>query len=191
MRSKRRDDNRSPSSTPSQVLKTSQKSNEFFAGRLLKQIEKAFSDLCCFEMMDLSFETCTDLLTYLGYCGDQLAFKDRIIGDAFKIMRAGSATGSNVSKRSFIVFINAINNVFLQWMKGGGDENSSTVNNSDFTVKSEQETAQIHYRFFALWEYRQKIKLLSSTNSTKPASTTSPLDMSFKPQTANSSIRSH
>ena len=53
----------------------------------------------------------------------------------------------NVSKRSFIVLINAINNVFLHWMKEGDSP-------EDFCVKSEQETAQIHYRFFALWEHR-------------------------------------
>jgi hypothetical protein len=28
----------------------------------------------------------------------------------------------NVSKKSFIVFLNGINNVFLLWMKGGEDE---------------------------------------------------------------------
>ena len=35
------------------------------------------------------------------------------------------------------------------------------VGNQDFKVKSEQEAAQIHYRFFALWEHRQKIKISS------------------------------
>lgn len=52
------------------TIKTSTKSNEFYAGRLLKQIEKAFSDLACFEMSDFSQETCSDLFTYLGYTSD-------------------------------------------------------------------------------------------------------------------------
>ena len=52
------------------VLKTSQKSNEFYAGRLLKQIEKAFTDLSCFELLDFNLDTITDLLEYLGYYGE-------------------------------------------------------------------------------------------------------------------------
>jgi len=142
-------------------LKTSQKSNEFFAGRVLKQIEKAFSDLGCFEMYDFDLEVCTDLFIYLGYAGDQLAFKDRIMLDAFKLMggQAHSEHRKNVTKRSFIVFVNAINNVFLQWMKG-----SEESVNEDFKIKSYQEASQIHYRFFSLWEHRQKIKLSSRSN---------------------------
>jgi hypothetical protein len=31
----------------------------------------------------------------------------------------------NVTKKSFIVFLNAINNVFLQWMKGDDEENNT------------------------------------------------------------------
>lgn len=46
------------------------KSNEYYAGKLLKQIEKAFTDLDCFQMVDLSLETCIDLLRYLGYFGE-------------------------------------------------------------------------------------------------------------------------
>ena len=68
------------------VLKTSQKSNEFYAGRLLKQIEKAFTDLSCFEILDLNLEMVTDLMEYLGYYGEQLAFKERLVVDAFKTM---------------------------------------------------------------------------------------------------------
>jgi hypothetical protein len=37
----------------------------------------------------------------------------------------------NVTKKSFIVFLNAVNNVFLQWMRGADDESY------DFKVKSE------------------------------------------------------
>ena len=66
-------------------------------------------------MVDFSLETCSDLLTYLGYAGDQLSYKERILSDAFKVM-GGVSNGehkANVRKRSFIVFVNAINNVFL------------------------------------------------------------------------------
>ena len=114
-------------------MKTSQKSNEFYAGRLLKQIEKAFTDLSCFELMDFNLDSITDLLEYLGYYGEQLPYKERIIVEAFKTM-GGVIYGENrknVTKKSFIVFLNAINNVFLQWMRGGDDETS------DFKVKSE------------------------------------------------------
>ena len=75
-------------------------------------------------MIDLSIETITDLLEYLGYYGDQLPYKERVVVDAFKTM-GGVVYGDskkNVSKKSFIVFLNAINNVFLQWMKGDEDE---------------------------------------------------------------------
>ena len=116
------------------VLKTSQKSNEFYAGRVLKQIEKAFSDLGCFEMFDFDLEMCSDLMVYLGYAGDQLAFKERIMLDAYKFM-GGQTHGEhrkNITKRSFIVFVNAINNVFLQWMRGS-DESLG----EDLKVKSD------------------------------------------------------
>lgn len=59
---------RNESGRPS--MKASQKSNEIYAGRLLKQIEKAFTDLSCFEMQDLSIETVEDILAYLGYSGE-------------------------------------------------------------------------------------------------------------------------
>jgi hypothetical protein len=95
-------------------------------------------------MHEFSIEAVSDLLIYLGYAGDDLTFLERIILDAYKAM--GGSAERNVSKRAFIVFINAINNVFLHWMKGEeGDP---------LRVKSEQEAAQIHYRFFALWEHR-------------------------------------
>ncbi len=54
--------------------------------------------------------------------------------DAFKTM-GGVIYGEhkkNVNKKSFIVFVNAINNVFLQWMKG-----ESVEENTDFKVKTE------------------------------------------------------
>jgi hypothetical protein len=109
---------------------------------LLKQIEKAFSDLGCFEMVDFTIETCADILTYLGYFSDSIAYKDRILSDSFKQMggslpTAGDHLGRNVSKRSFIVFVNAINNVFLNWMKGGGDaspENQPTPPPHDLSI---------------------------------------------------------
>ncbi len=106
-----------PGGTPTTqiVLKTSQKSNEFYAGRLLKQIEKAFTDLSCFELVDFTLDIVTDLLEYLGYYGEQLPNKERVVVDAFKIM-GGVIYGEskrNVTKKSFIVFLNAINNVFL------------------------------------------------------------------------------
>jgi hypothetical protein len=85
-------------------------------------------------MIDLPMETVTDLLEFLGYYGDSLPYKERVIVDAFKTM-GGVIYGENkknVSKKSFIVFLNAINNVFLQWMKGVDDES-----NSDFKLKSE------------------------------------------------------
>ena len=60
-------------------------------------------------MLDLSLEVITDLLEYLGYYGE------RVVVEAFKTM-GGVIYGEqkkNVSKKSFIVFLNAINNVFL------------------------------------------------------------------------------
>ncbi len=78
----------------------------------MKQIEKAFTDLSCYEILDFNLETTTDLLAYLGYYGDQLPYKDRIAADAFKSM-GGTLGGRNITKRSFIVFLNAINNVYL------------------------------------------------------------------------------
>ena len=84
-------------------------------------------------MQDFSLDTCSDLLTYLGYSGEGLSYRDRIIADAFKTMGGHISSGDhrrNVSKRSFIVFINAINNVFLHWMKMGDSL-------EDFCVKSE------------------------------------------------------
>jgi hypothetical protein len=95
-------------------------------------------------MHDFSVDTVQDLLTYLGYAGDDLAYQDRTILEAYKAM--GGTADRHVTKRAFIVFINAINNVFLQWMKGGEGDH--------LKVSSEQEAAQIHYRFFALWEHR-------------------------------------
>ena len=136
----------------------------------MKQIEKAFSDLGCFEMHDFSVETVQDLLTYLGYAGDDLAYSDRTILEAYRAM--GGTADRYVTKRAFIVFVNAINNVFLQWMKGEvGDH---------FKVCSEQEAAQIHYRFFALWEHRQKIKISSATQVSRSTALTP--DLSFRPQ---------
>jgi hypothetical protein len=96
-------------------------------------------------MVDLSIDSVVDILSYLGYSSEQLPFKDRIHADAFKLM--GGNHGRNVSKRSLIVFINAINNVFLTWMTEDGRM-------EDLKVKSEKEVAQIHYRFFAFWEHR-------------------------------------
>ncbi len=43
-------------------------------------------DLGCFEIIDFDLQMCTDLLSYLGYVGDQLAFKDRVMLDCFKVM---------------------------------------------------------------------------------------------------------
>lgn len=66
----RRGEENSPFRITSGGVKPSQKSNEFYAGRLLKQIEKAFGDLGCFEMVDFSLESVSDLLTFLGYSGE-------------------------------------------------------------------------------------------------------------------------
>jgi hypothetical protein len=47
----------------------------------------------------------TDLMEYLGYYGEQLAFKERLVVDAYKTM-GGVIYGEhkkNVNKKSFIV----------------------------------------------------------------------------------------
>ena len=76
-------------------------------------------------------EICTDLLTYLGYTGDYMPLKDHIMANAFKTM-GGQPNRSNVTKRSFIVFVNAINNIYLQWMKSGSSNPSD-----EFKLNSE------------------------------------------------------
>jgi hypothetical protein len=132
-------------------------------------------------MLDFTLETSSDLLTYLGYSSEHLSYRERILTDAFKTMggNAHPEHRKNVSKRSFIVFVNAINNVFLQWMKSGDSP-------EDYYLKSEQETAQVHYKYFALWEHRQKIKL----SACKPVSSNllvcGTTEVSFRPHQGKS-----
>lgn len=50
-----------------------------------------------------------------------------------------------ISKKSFIIFLNILNNLFLPWM--GEEEN-------DFKVRDEAEMQMLHNKFFAFWEHR-------------------------------------
>jgi hypothetical protein len=100
-------------------------------------------------------------LGYLGFTGDDLALRDRIQKDAW--YHLGGTDIRNISKRSLIIFVNSLNNVYLPWMSQPGDQNCIDI--SDFNVKNEQEVAQIHYKFFSFWEHRSKIKASSSTHN--------------------------
>lgn len=96
------------------IVKTSLKSNELFAGRLLKQIDRAFLDLDCLSLTSLTYDKFSDLLWYLGYSGESLFNKDKILQDAWQHL--GGSDDRNISKRSFIIFIYALNNLYFKWM---------------------------------------------------------------------------
>ena len=53
--------------------KASNNSNLVFVSRILKQIERAFTDLECMDTNQISLEMFTDIMTYLGYIGDDIA----------------------------------------------------------------------------------------------------------------------
>jgi Ca2+-binding EF-hand superfamily protein len=80
----------------------------------LKQIEKAFTDLDLLKQESLTFKHFVDVLSYLGYCGEDLSQKERILKYAWS--HIGGTDTRNVSRRSLIIFVNALNNVYLPWM---------------------------------------------------------------------------
>lgn len=85
-----------------------------YAGRILKQLEKAFIDLNCMDTLSISYDLFVDILNYLGFSGDDLSQKERIQKDAWNHL--GGSDSRNISKRTLIIFINSLNNVYLQWM---------------------------------------------------------------------------
>jgi hypothetical protein len=66
------------------------------------------------NIQEIEFELYIDLLSNLGYISSELRERDQIIVDTWKFI--GGSDSRNISKRAFIVFINALNNVFLPWM---------------------------------------------------------------------------
>ncbi|CDW83694.1 UNKNOWN [Stylonychia lemnae] len=140
--------------------KTSERSNEVYAGRILKQIEKAFSDLECLQVISIDFDKFVDILKYLGYANNEMSLKEKILTDAWA--QIGGSENRNISKRSLIIFINCLNNIYLQWMSNiedrSEDYNGMDIDIAEFYVRSLSEMQYIHNKFFAFWENRSKIK---------------------------------
>eukprot|EP00347_Sterkiella_histriomuscorum_P006789 403351425 len=149
--------------------KTSNRSNEVFASRLLKQIDRAFTDLDCLRLNSLSLDQFYDILCYLGYTGDDHQNKDRITQDAWVYL--GGSQNRQISKKSLIIFIHALNNLYFPWMTEHA-QTSEVLNimqdqaYSEFYIRNEQEASQLHQKFFEFWEYRSKIKSTNNLNTT-------------------------
>jgi hypothetical protein len=73
-----------------------------------------------------------------------------MLKDAFIIL--GGSNTEGITKRSFVIFINALNNLFLPWM-------SEKVKNDPFFLSNEKEVQKIHAKFFALWEHKSKLRI--------------------------------
>ena len=101
----------------------------------------------------LHYEVFVDLLNYLGYAGDDLFQKEKLLGDAWA--EVGGSESKGITKKAFIIFVNVLNNVFLPWM--GEDK-------KDFHVNSDQEVQALHNKFFAFWEHRSKIRVGRSSH---------------------------
>mmetsp|Transcript_32223 Transcript_32223/g.31531 ORF Transcript_32223/g.31531 Transcript_32223/m.31531 type:complete len:198 (+) Transcript_32223:1300-1893(+) len=127
-------------------VKTSERSNQVYASRVLKQIERALQDLDLLETPSFSQEEFSDVLEYLGFSGQTLHERSKLINEAWSTL-SGDLGG--VSKRSFIIFVNVLNNLFLPWMGEG----------QGFKLRDEGEMQALHNRFFPFWEYKQKIKV--------------------------------
>jgi len=143
--------------------KTSEKSNQVYAGRILKQIERAFTDLDLLSLQSFSYKHFVDVLCYLGYCGDELFNKEKLLKDAWTFI--GGSDTRNISRRSLIIFVNALNNVFLPWMSETQDSTLTTSKGqppyAEFYLRDEHDSAAVHNKFFAFWEYRSKIRTVS------------------------------
>ena len=60
--------------------------------------------------------------------------------------------------------MHALNNVYLPWMSEVvSDLPDKEGEYAEFYARNEQDMALVHSRFFAFWEYRQKIKTVSVT----------------------------
>jgi hypothetical protein len=69
------------------------------------------------SLPSLCFKHFADVLCYLGYCGDELFNRERLLKDAWGFV--GGTESRNISRRSLVIFINALNNVYLPWMSEG------------------------------------------------------------------------
>ena len=72
------------------------------------------------DTINITYELFVDILSYLGFTGDDLNQRERIQKDAWNHL--GGSESRNISKRTLIIFINALNNVYLPWMSDGPQE---------------------------------------------------------------------
>lgn len=167
-RQEQRESSRSGTRSESKY-KPSDRSNQVYAGRILKQIERAFTDLDLLHANCLTLQQFTEVLSFLGYSGEDLCLRDKLLKEAYSYI--GGTESRPISRRSLVVFLHALNNVYLPWMSEvASDLPEKEGEYAEFYIRHEQDMAVLHSRYFAFWEYRQKIKTVSV--SLKPTSST-------------------
>ena len=115
------------------------------------------------HLQSLSHKHFIEVLCYLGYCGDELFNKEKLLKDAWAFV--GGTEGRNISRRSLIIFLNALNNVYLPWMSevqaSAQPLTKGQTPYAEFYLQGDQEAQAVHNKFFAFWEYRSKIRTVS------------------------------